>query len=446
MSGSWLGVVLAFVLALPAWGGDAVSFRRDVAPILVKQCQGCHGPEKSKGGYRLDSFDRLTRGGESKTPPIVAGQPGKSNLLRLISTDDEDDRMPQKADPLPAAQVALVRRWIEEGAKFDGSDAGASLASIVPAPEHPAPPEAYRYPIPVTALALSPDGKVLAAGGYNEVTLWDPSDGRLLGRIKRVAERTYGLAFSPDGKTLAVAGGVPGTLGEVRLCDVERRDSGRVLGRIGDVMLAVRFSPDGKHLAAGGADNAIRVYALPGGARELLIEQHADWVTDLAYSPEGSKLASASRDRSARVFDAKTGAMQAAFLGHEEAVFGVEWLPGGKALASAGRDRKVRFWDAADAKELGKGAAIDADPQKLVAGLGNVFCATSNGSVRVYSAKSREVAKTLAAPGDWAYSLAVDEGEKRLIVGYHSGKIRVFDLDEGKAVKEFVASPGFESK
>ena len=446
MSRSWLGVLFALVVALPAYGVDPVSFRRDVAPILVKQCQGCHGPEKSKAGYRLDSFDRLTKAGESKAPPVVAGQPDKSNLFHLISTDDEDDRMPQKADPLPAAHVALIRRWIDEGAKFDGPDAGAALTSLVPVQVHPAPPGTYRYPMPVTALALSLDGKVLAASGYNEVTLWDPADGRLLGRIKRVAERTYGLAFSPDGKTLAVAGGVPGTLGEVRLCDVERRDAGRVLERIGDVMLAVRFSPNGKHLAAGGADNAVRVYALPGGARELLIEQHADWVTDLAYSPDGSKLASASRDRSARVFDARTGAMQAAFLGHEEAVFGVEWLPGGKTLASAGRDRKVRFWDAADAKEIGKATGLDAEPQKLLGGLGMIFCATSNGSVRVYSAKSRDVEKTLAAPGDWAYCVAVDERAKRVMVGYHSGHIRVFDPDVAKPVKEFVASPGFSGK
>jgi WD40 repeat protein len=441
-----MGLILGLVVALPASGAGAVSFRRDVAPILVKQCQGCHGPDKSKGGYRLDSFDRLTKPGESKTAPVVASQPGKSNLVRLISSADEDDRMPQKADPLPAGQVTLIRRWIEDGAKFDGPDASASLASIVPSQEHPAPPDAYRYPIPVTAIALSPDGKLLAAGGYNEVTLWDPTRGRLVGRIKRAAERTYGLAFSPDGKTLAVAGGVPGTLGEVRLCDVERPDGGRVLERIGDVMLAVRFSPDGKHLAAGGADNAIRVYALPGGARELLIEQHADWVTDLAYSPDGARLASASRDRSARVFDARTGAVQAAFLGHEEPVFGVTWLAGGKSLASAGRDRKVRFWDAGDAKELGKTTSVDAEPQKLAAGLGSVFCATSNGSVRVYSAKTREIVKTLTAPGDWAYCLAVDEDTKRVIVGYHSGHVRVFDPEAGKPVSEFVASPGFGSK
>jgi hypothetical protein len=182
-----------------------VSFKRDVAPILVKQCQGCHNAEKNKGQYRVDSFERLLRHGKSKAEPIKAGHPAESSLYRLITTADEDERMPQKADPLPAGQVATLGRWIEQGAKFDGTDAAAPLASIVPAEEHPAPPAAYRFPLPVTAMALSRDGKLLAAGGYNEVTLWDPTDGQLVGRIQRVAERTYGLAFSPDGKTLAMA-------------------------------------------------------------------------------------------------------------------------------------------------------------------------------------------------------------------------------------------------
>jgi hypothetical protein len=445
-------VALLFALAATAAAHSAraadapVSFKRDVAPILVKQCQGCHNAEKSKGQYRLDTFERLMRPGKSKSDPIKPGQPKDSHLYGLIATADDDERMPQKADPLPAGQVALIGRWIEQGATFDGPDAAAPLVSLVPAQEHPAPPATYRFPMPVTALALSPDGKLLAAGGYHEVTLWDPADGKLLGRIPRVAERTYGLAFSPDGRTLAVAGGAPGTLGELRLCDVASRDAGRVLERIGDVMLVVRFSPDGAHLAAGGADNLIRVFAAATGTRELLIEQHADWVSDLAYSPDGAQLASASRDRSARVFDAKTGAKHAAFLAHEEAVSAVAWLPGGKLVATAGRDRKLRTWDATDAKESGKGVGLGADPTRLEAAAGKIYCATADGSVRVYSAASRAPVKALAAPHDNAYCVVVDEKNHRVIAGYHSGKVRTFDAETAEALGEFVASPGYVPK
>src|SRR3954470_13177074 len=91
-----------------------VSFKRDVAPILVKQCQGCHNAEKNKGQYRVDTFERLMRPGKSKADPIKAAHPTDSPLYRLLTTADDDERMPQKADPLPAAQVATIGRWIEE--------------------------------------------------------------------------------------------------------------------------------------------------------------------------------------------------------------------------------------------------------------------------------------------------------------------------------------------
>src|SRR5205807_207596 len=149
----------------------------------------CHGPEKSKGKYRLDSFERLMNPGKSKDAPVVAGKPESSALFRLITAHDEDERMPQKADPLRAADVELIRRWIEEGAKFDGTDRSASLASLVPQPPEPAAPQVYPEPVPITALAFSPDGKVLAASGYHEMTLWGPTDGKLLGRIPGLPER-----------------------------------------------------------------------------------------------------------------------------------------------------------------------------------------------------------------------------------------------------------------
>jgi mono/diheme cytochrome c family protein len=434
--------------ALGAGAATPVSFIRDVAPVFVKQCQGCHGAEKQKGKYRLDSFERLMKAGESKDAPVVAGKPGASAIYRLITAKDEDDRMPQKADPLPAAQVTLLRQWIEEGANFDGADAAAPLVSMVKEEEHAAPPEVYRQPVAVTALAFSPDGKQLAVSGYHEVTLWDPADGKLVGRIQKLAERTTGLSYSPDGKWLAIAGGTPGTLGEVRLCDAASPDAaGTVLERIGDVMLAVRFSPDGTRLAAGGADNAIRIYNVKSGKRELLIEQHADWVTDLAFSPDGLQLASASRDKSARIFDAKTGAMHAAFLLHEEPVFGVAWDAAGKNVFSAGRDRKVRVWNVSDAKPVGDITGFPAEPFHIEASAdGMLFCSCADGVVRQYSQEKRELVRAYPKAPEWVYSVAVDAKNRRLAAGCYNGEVRVWNTDDGKAVSAFVAAPGYVGK
>lgn len=162
-----------------------VSFTRDVAPILLKQCQSCHGPEKSKGKYRVDSFRRLMQPGKGKSAAITPGDPGHSELYQRISISDEDDRMPQKADALPPAQARMIRAWIAQGATFDGPDPAAPLASVAASDDdNVEPPAIYPRPVPITAIAFSPDGKELAAGGYHEITLWDPADGKLVGRIR----------------------------------------------------------------------------------------------------------------------------------------------------------------------------------------------------------------------------------------------------------------------
>src|SRR6185369_12714804 len=190
-------------------GALSVSFTHQIAPILARKCLTCHGPEKSKGGFRLDTFELLLKPGESKSASLVSGNPQQSELFRRITIKDEDDRMPQKADPLPDAEIVLIERWIKEGARFDGADSKAPLVSLVPRMPHPDPPANYARPVPVMALAFGRDGQELAIGGYHEITIWNPGDGKLLRRITNVAQRTQSLAYSPAG-VLAAAGGSPG--------------------------------------------------------------------------------------------------------------------------------------------------------------------------------------------------------------------------------------------
>src|SRR5690242_16652718 len=105
---------------------EPVSFVKQIAAILREKCLTCHAPEKAKGEFRMDSFELLNKPGSSKTAPVVSGAPEKSHLLELLTTANEDDRMPQKDDALPKEQIALFERWIREGAKFDGPDTKAT--------------------------------------------------------------------------------------------------------------------------------------------------------------------------------------------------------------------------------------------------------------------------------------------------------------------------------
>jgi WD40 repeat protein/mono/diheme cytochrome c family protein len=430
-----------------------VNFARDMAPILVRQCQRCHGPEKAKGKYRLDTLDRLKTPGSSKEIPVVPGKPDQSEIYRRLTLDDEDERMPHKADRLPDSQIAIIGRWIEQGALSTGIDSAAPLASLAGGDE-PSSPDVYARPFPATAVAFCSDGAEIAVSGYHEVTVWGPGDGKLLRRIGHLPERIWGLAYSPDGSLLAVAGGAPGISGAVILCDAKGGGQGeygggqrRVLDRIADMMLAVSFSPDGKRLAAGGADNIVRIFDVATGKRELLIEQHADWVTDLAFSPDGTKIVTASRDKSARVFDAKTGAMESAYLKHEEAVTGVCWSPDGKQVYTAGRDRKVHAWDPADAKAIGEIAGFDGDPFKIAAAPstgqadGLLLVCSSDGLVRSYAAGDRKLALTFERAPDWVYCLSVDAKDRRVAGGCYNGEVLVWDLQSGKIVSRFIAAP-----
>lgn len=91
-----------------------------VKPILQTRCYSCHGPNKQKGGLRMDDSMRLLKGGKDGIV-IEAGSAEKSELIkRLALSLSNDDHMPPKEKPqLTKSQVALLHWWIDNGAVFD---------------------------------------------------------------------------------------------------------------------------------------------------------------------------------------------------------------------------------------------------------------------------------------------------------------------------------------
>ncbi|MDA9961523.1 PSD1 and planctomycete cytochrome C domain-containing protein [Opitutales bacterium] len=105
---------LSFQLSL------AVDFQKEILPLLEDNCIDCHGPDKQKARLRIDRRPVLLLGGDSGSPAIVPGNPAKSHLIELIKLKDPDERMPQKGDPLSSAEIALLEKWIAEGAVWPG--------------------------------------------------------------------------------------------------------------------------------------------------------------------------------------------------------------------------------------------------------------------------------------------------------------------------------------
>jgi len=435
-AGVWLAGALTGACQQP------VSFSSDIAPILIAKCQTCHGADKPKGKYQLHTFELLLKPGTSGEPPIVAGQPEKSPFHQLLVETDPDNRMPQKDDPLPPAQIALVARWIKEGARFDGPDPKATLASLVPKAPHPEPPASYPFPVPVTALAFHPQRSELAVSGYHEVTVWQAEQGRLLRRIQGLPRQIHSLAFSPDGALLAVAGGSPGRSGELALVDFASGTVKQVLLALNDVLLATAISSDGKLLAAAGSDNTIHLLDLPSGRKRPATAQHADWIMALAFSPDGRHIATASRDRTSRVFETATLELDATYAGHDSAVMAVAFSADGKSLASAGRDKKIGLRSSSDGSKASTITGFEGDILKLLAVGEHILSAGADKVIRVHKLHDRSLVRTLEGHTDWVYALAADSKGSVLASGSHDGEVRLWNLADGTLLKSFKAAPG----
>lgn len=441
-----IGLLWLISLSVAPRGEAQVSFVRDVAPILVTKCQACHGAEKAKGGYRLDTFERLLRAGDSATLPIHAGQPAASGVFGRLTTDDADDRMPQDDDPLAPEAVQLIERWIREGAVFDGTNVQARVDSLIPRPAFPKPPEVYPRALPVTALAFSPDGTRLASSGYHEVLLWHAGQQpRLEQRIGDLPERIQALAWSLDGRQLGVAGGSPGRQGYAGWIEPLGERRAAALPVTSDLALALTWSPDGRRLATAGTDGIVRLFEVADQRVVATISQHADWVTAIAYSPGGDRLLSAGRDRMIRVADAASGELDVSYVEHSAAVSALAVATNG-IVCSGGRDRKLHFWNLADAKKQGEAGPFDGDVLRLVVHGGIVVAATSAGEVIEFGTADRKRLRRLEGPGDAVHALTIHGPSGRVAAGTHDGWVFVWDASATEPSLRFRAAPGFHTQ
>ena len=113
---------------LPCAAADASFFEKTVRPILEEHCFDCHGENSSKAKLRLDTTVGILRGGESGEPFIVAGKSAESYLIKRVTHENPKEVMPPKGARLTAAEVAVLRTWVDQGAKMPGSEeAAASL-------------------------------------------------------------------------------------------------------------------------------------------------------------------------------------------------------------------------------------------------------------------------------------------------------------------------------
>jgi WD40 repeat protein len=210
----------------------------------------------------------------------------------------------------------------------------------------------------VYTLSIGPaEGKLMATGaGDRSVRLWDTSTGDLqLGPWQQHGD-VVAVAIRPDGKVVAI-----GSAGPVRSA-VELRDTttGEIVGnslRPPAPLRALAFSRDGNLLATGTAAGTLQLWDASTGQRVGHTFRHKVSASDLqitvlAFSPNGKLLASGSIDKTVQIWDVETGELHTPFLWHEGRVEALAFSPDGKRLATASSDLTVRFWDTATGQAL----------------------------------------------------------------------------------------------
>jgi WD40 repeat protein len=469
-----LAGALALLLAAPptaAAGQPAagpVSFINDVAPILKENCFACHDAKKRKGKLDMTTFENFRKGGDHEDP-VVPGKPDESHILDVLTASD-NSRMPPKeaGEALPKEKIAVIERWIKEGARLDAGLAAKAdlLRELRLRWQPPPPPAAYPRPVNVTALAFTPDGKHLVVGGQYELTVWDVATGRLAKRVRTRAARAAALAFLPDGK-LVLAGGRPGQEGDVDIYDLNVRgkvENGvtvldgvhdkdvlvREVLNTDDMVYCLAVSPDGKKLAAGdSSDRLVNVWDLtpgPAGARlEQSIENHADWVLGVAFAPDGKHLLTASRDKTAKVWDLAAKESVLTFPDHQNGVNGVAVTPDGKLGFSVGEDGQLRTWNATgDGKQVRASGGHAGPVYKVVLAPKQHLLVTcgADKTVRIWNADNGAPVRTLSGHADYVYAVAVSPDGTLVASGGYGGEVRLWKVADGKNVLTFSASPG----
>lgn len=283
----------------------AVDFEKEILPIFKANCLACHNRTKAKASLVLETPADILKGGDSG-PAIVAKQ-AEQSLLFKAAAHRQDPIMPPRENKVAAAnlsaeQLALLKRWIDEGAT--GTVRGDSAVNWQPISQQLTP---------IYAVAITRDGQFAACGRANQIMVYHLPTRRLVATLADPAtgstprahlDLVQSLSFGPDGTLLA-----SGAYREIKLW---RRS---VPARTPFAQAAAPVSAmavNGNRIAVGCADGSISIVDSAGKAAAHW-KAHAGPIVAVDFAGDGAMLASISTAKSLKVWDAASGEQRGRF-------------------------------------------------------------------------------------------------------------------------------------
>jgi WD40 repeat protein len=283
----------------------------------------------------------------------------------------------------------------------------------------------------VRCVALADDLRVLASGGEDAaVRLWDAGAGQLVATLDGHARAVWAIGLTRDGRLLASGGD------DERVClwDVETRRLTGVFDGHGGGVRGLVLTPDGACLASAAFDGTIRLWDVRAGRLLLTLQAHTGGILSLAMSEDAQLLGSASLDGTVRLWEAPSGRALATLQGHTTGAWGVQISADRKLVATSGFDATVRLWEAENGALVstlqGRGTGILGVALSRDGGL--VVCASFDGSIRIWETRTGVLRATLSGHTSGVRSVALSRDGRLLASASLDGSVRLWEVASGR--------------
>jgi WD40 repeat protein len=435
-----------------------VDFEKEILPILRRSCVACHNATEAEGKFVIETPASILKGG-NEGPAAIAGN-GAESLIVQVASHQKDPNMPPpdndvKAKPLTSEELGLLKLWIDEGAQ--GSVAGGSG----PIAWQALPPGVN----PIYAVAISPDGQYAAAARANQVFLYHVPSKRELGRLTDpglIEQGLYqnpgvadldliqSLRFSPDGKLLATGG-----FRTVKLWRRPEPTKSFDLAGLEAAPASLAVSADGSLLAVGEASGKIKVFDAKTGQVAKTLEGHTAAVRGVAFTADGTQLVSGSEDKTCRLWNLaeskEIGKLETPAAVNAVALVGEE-----KLVATGGADNQLRTWEiSALSTPISADGAADAPPEEAeapkpvkemahggpvtslqpIAGGTQLVSGSADGQMRVWDVAGGNAVKTLAHGAPIEAVAALPDG-KRFASVSSNNTAKLFNGENNQQIAE----------